>query len=573
MASSRIEPDDSDAAPKAGVWWFRKSQPAHPTTAYRAAPGVFRAAIFAVATLAVLAAGAAWQLRKRVYDEHIRDATRAVRILEEHADKVIGGHLASLDQIEWLLQDSGPAQPERRLHERLRAIKQARLEIQSVWILDPAGAVRATSVTFPPPSENFFDRDYFQSALRGEERFIGRVGTGRVTGEQNFNVSKRLEDASGRFVGVIVVSLYPAYFRDFYRSIGPEADVVALLREDGAILARYPDFGDPARVAADSFMAQIKTAESGAFRRVSSTEAHERLYSYRRLTDLPLYVVYGARVDAIERKWRALLLNYLLFVLPALLGVGALGWTAYRQACRVDESQENLRQVNAQLESRVMERTRELVDANSALTQSLADKDVLLREVHHRVKNNLQMIASLINMRARHATLESREALTEVMRRVAAIGQIHNRIYNTKDPANIDLAAYLDGLCDQIARFERNDRVQLVRTLEPVLVELEIAVPLALLSVELITNAYKHAFPGGRTGEIAVTLQRAGEDAVLTIRDDGVGMRATSGAGSIGLQLVPLLAQQIEGTLEREDGPGTAFRIAFPARHRVAAAG
>lgn len=540
--------------------------------AYRAAPGVYRAVIVAIGVIAVLAAGAAWQLRQRVFDEHMRDAARAVRILEEHAEKVIGGHLASLSQIEWLLQDLVPAQADRRLHERLAAIKQARPEIQSAWIFDAAGAVRATSVAFPPPRENFADRDYFQSALRGEEQFIGRVVIGRITREFNFNVSKRLEDTNGRFMGVIVLSLYPAYFRDFYRAIGPEADAIALLREDGAVLARYPEFGDPTALQAPApFMATIKAADSGSFRRPSSAEGHERLYSYRRLTSLPLYVVHAARVDAVEARWRGLLYNYLLIVLPALLGLGALGWTAYRQAVRVDESQETLRQTNAQLESRVAERTQALVDANRALTQSLADKDVLLREVHHRVKNNLQMIASLINMRARHAAPESRDALLEVMRRVTAIGQIHNRIYNTADPANIDLAAYLDGLCDQMARFERNDRVRLTRALEPVTVDLEIAVPLALLSVELITNAYKHAFPRGRAGEITVALRRDGDDAVLTISDDGIGMQRETDKGSIGLQLVPLLAQQIQGRIERENGSGSTFRITFPARTRQAA--
>ena len=220
MASSRVEAEGSRAAPGMRAWlpFLRRAKP--DPAPYRAAPGVFRAAIITVVTLAVLAAGAAWHLRERVYDEHVGDAARAVRILEEHAEKVIGGHLASLNQIEWLLQDLGPAQPDRRLHERLLAIKQGHPEMQSVWIFDAAGAVRATSIGFPPPSENFSDRDYFQSALHGDERFIGRVVMGRVTRELNFNISKRLEDANGRFIGVIVVSLYPAYFRDFYRSTG-----------------------------------------------------------------------------------------------------------------------------------------------------------------------------------------------------------------------------------------------------------------------------------------------------------------------------------------------------------------
>src|SRR5689334_5836349 len=105
MAALRVEREQADAGPEARPARPFPGKPPESPSRHRAAPGVYRAALLAVMILAVLAAGAAWQLRDRVFDEHVRDAERAVRILEEHAEKVIGGHLASLDQIEWLLQD------------------------------------------------------------------------------------------------------------------------------------------------------------------------------------------------------------------------------------------------------------------------------------------------------------------------------------------------------------------------------------------------------------------------------------------------------------------------------------
>lgn len=532
-----------------------------------AAAGVRRAALFALTIVLVLAAITAWQFRRQVHQEHIRDATRAVRILEEHADKVVGGHLASLDHLEWIIRDLGwdEAADRRRLHEHLRAIKGSHPEVQSVWLFDARGDVRATSVAFPAPAVNFADRDYFQSAMRGEKWFIGRVVFGRITQEFNFNLSKRLDDADGRFLGVVVMSLYPAYFRDFYGSVGPDAAVVALVREDGALLARYPPPPEDLTTAQvpPGFIAQLRAAASGSFQQRSSLQHRDVLYTYRRLT-LPLYVVYGTAVADIERRWLALIGSYLPFALAALVGLGIFGWAAYRQASAVDRSESLLRDANLDLERRINERTQDLAATNAALERSLAVKDVLMREIHHRVKNNLQVIASIIRLRSKRASPEAGALLTEILSRIAAIGQIHNQLYNTDDLANIDLAAYLDALCGSLRENEPNAHVSLTLEAERVVVHMDTAMPLALIVVELITNAYKHAFPGGRAGEIRVTLKRRGDVAELAVRDNGIGTPAApESRGSLGLQLVRLLAQQADATIETRVENGTIVTIRF----------
>jgi two-component sensor histidine kinase len=401
--------------------------------------------------------------------------------------------------------------------------------------------------------------------VRGEKWFIGRVVFGRITQEFNFNLSKRLEDANGRFLGVVVLSLYPAYFRDFYGSVGPDAAVVALVREDGALLARYPPPPEDLTTAQvpPGFIEQLRAAPNGSFQQRSTLQQRDVLYTYRRLT-LPLYVVYGTSVADIERRWLALIGSYLPFALAALVGLGIFGWAAYQQARAVDRSESLLRDANLDLERRVKERTQDLAATNAALERSLAVKDVLMREIHHRVKNNLQVIASIIRLRSKRASPEAGALLTEILSRISAIGQIHNQLYNTDDLANIDLSAYLDALCQSLRENEPTAHAALTLDAERVVVHMDTAMPLALIVVELITNAYKHAFPGGRAGEIRVTLKRRGDVAELTVRDNGIGTPAApESRGSLGLQLVRLLAQQADASVETRVENGTIVTIRF----------
>lgn len=205
-----------------------------------------------------------------------------------------------------------------------------------------------------------------------------------------------------------------------------------------------------------------------------------------------------------------------------------------------------------------------------ALRSSLHEKEVLLREVHHRVKNNLQLITSLLRLESGRTTVTAvRTVLGEMQGRILSMALLHETLYRSGNLAQIDLSRYLEQLARQLFRsMAPSSGVTLKVELDAALVELDQAHPCGLLVNELLSNALKHAFPDGRSGEVAVRLHydAAGPMVRLEVSDTGVGLPADvedRQANSLGLHLVSVLTRQLQGTLDIGQGPGTHFRVAF----------
>ena len=223
----------------------------------------------------------------------------------------------------------------------------------------------------------------------------------------------------------------------------------------------------------------------------------------------------------------------------------------------------------AKLEREVAERER----AEAALLASLAEKTVLLKEVHHRVKNNLQIVSSLLDLQERRTQDDQLlDTLASTRNRVRSMALIHEKLYQTNNLAHLDLASYLETLCRQLhsSAGSVRSRVRIESWVTPptLAVGLDQAVPCGLVINELVTNALKYAFPGERAGRIQVSLQRpAPREVLLTVADDGVGLPAALDPGhtvSLGLKLVFLLTAQLHGTVTFERASGTAVQIRFP---------
>lgn len=224
--------------------------------------------------------------------------------------------------------------------------------------------------------------------------------------------------------------------------------------------------------------------------------------------------------------------------------------------------------------SRLQESQTEILRSEEALRGSLHDKEVLLREVHHRVKNNLQLIASLLNLQARHVgEKHSRVFLEESQNRIHSIALVHETLYQSGELARVNLGDYLKTLTGYLMEswIGVSGRVRLSVDAAQLVVPVDVTIPCGLIVNEVVTNALKHAFPGERAGVVRISL-RHGEPGqmILAIADDGVGMPENvdvTRAAGLGLQLVTTLARQLRGSIvvRREHGTEVEITLAVPA--------
>ena len=208
--------------------------------------------------------------------------------------------------------------------------------------------------------------------------------------------------------------------------------------------------------------------------------------------------------------------------------------------------------------------------ADEALLASLREKEVLLREIHHRVKNNMQVIYSLLNLqveRVRDGAVK--KILKESQNRIRSIALVHERLYNSADLARVDFCGYIPMLYSHLGHILdiQGERIKESYQIEEVSLGVDLAIPCGLILTELISNSMTHAFPGGRKGTIRIELGRDPDGSIrLVVADDGVGMpqdldfRKTE---SLGLQIVNILAEQIDAQVEGLTKGGTRFTLTF----------
>jgi two-component sensor histidine kinase/integral membrane sensor domain MASE1 len=247
------------------------------------------------------------------------------------------------------------------------------------------------------------------------------------------------------------------------------------------------------------------------------------------------------------------------------LFVCAIALTGLLLAAAVDERRRmetGMRELNRSLEARVAERT-------TALVSALAEQTVLMQEIHHRVKNNLQVISSLLDLQGNaSADTATQRALADAQGRVRSMALLHQMLYEQKNFARVNLDDYLRQLAEHALASANAAHVSVEFDLDPLQLDLQRAVPCALLVNELLSNVCKHAFPSGASGTLRLALHAPAADgsARLVVSDDGIGLPpgfTLHASRSLGLQIVPLLAEQMRAELQIGAGPGTRFELRF----------
>jgi two-component sensor histidine kinase len=224
--------------------------------------------------------------------------------------------------------------------------------------------------------------------------------------------------------------------------------------------------------------------------------------------------------------------------------------------------EEKLKRFNEELERQVKSRTEEL-------KATIDEKILLLREIHHRVKNNLQIIISLVNLQMRQIGDERlKQVMAETQNRVRAMSLVHEKLYQSESLSHIDLSEYIRFLTTQLFAYYGIDsrRIRLDIDIGKTMVDINTAIPVGLIINELVSNALKHAFPSDRKGTITIRSRYDDKVLSLVVRDDGIGLPPDldwKNPESLGLRLVNSLVDQLDGTIELKKERGTTFIISM----------
>ena len=201
--------------------------------------------------------------------------------------------------------------------------------------------------------------------------------------------------------------------------------------------------------------------------------------------------------------------------------------------------------------------------------QSLTERETLLKEIHHRVKNNLQIISSLLNIQAAHLKDDAaKDAVREGQNRVKSMALIHKNLYQHDDLSGIKVNAYFNDLIKAISStyLSRNRNVEIKVEAQDVLLDIDTAVPVGLIVNELVSNAFKYAFPNNADGEILITFEEKDDRIHLTVSDNGIGIPDgldLEKLNSLGLRIVKILTNQLEGECKINAKNGTEFQFTF----------
>lgn len=527
--------------------------------------------VCAVALLLTLGLSASFALRDRAAAlQHAQDtAGNASLLVAEHAARLVETSDLILKQAVQLAGPAGaPLPSDRAGWERYAALVRGTPYLVSIWLFDAEGNPVLSTRRFPTPAMNVADRDYFVAQRTGGSEaggnlFITALDNSRYSQEPLILLSRPLAAAPGQFRGVALVAVSPRYIRDIYKSFDFDyARSITLRRADGTVLlheTQGPDATDsaPAEAAGEP--------EISALRRVDS---------------VPLTAEVAIPVSSVMERWHGQLWTYISYALAALAAVSVVGGMALQRARRERQAENALQHAYDTLEERVHQRTAELERTNAQLETAVTDKEVLLKEVQHRVKNNLQVICSLLRLQAARIDEPARRAFDESLRRIQCMSLMQELLYRSDQPARIDFADYLRQLCDGLVRSTNPTGARLtVNAPQPWSLDVDQATPLALIASELVSNALLHAFPLGHPGTVSVELLPEGSEGMrMVVRDDGTGLppdpsapqsRATDKRQSgLGLVLVRALAQQAGAavTIDRQPdgGPGTRFIVSVP---------
>lgn len=477
-----------------------------------------------------------------------QDAVERSRASVSQASQVVATHIEWLTAASLLLMDATDHVVGDTITELMPgAAEELALHLKhmppgvSVSVADPAG--RVVHATAGSEGSSGLSEAYGLTAAQltvDRPWYVSAMVKDPGNGERVFLIAQRVE-RQGKLAGVVIVRIPVEVMAAVWRSIdlGP-GSTVGLLRDDGWQVARHPAVDRPSNLADYVlFTDYLKNSSKGVYDAVSPVDGEHRIVGYRKVPNAPLVVISSLSRDFAMQRLRDQMEKLALFLLPVLIGLGILSVWVIRLLKRDERMRVNL-------------------------AAAVERNNLLMREIHHRTKNNLQSVASLIKLQP-----ISEEAKAAMTARIAAMSALHEQAYRSDQFSEVNLRDYLLTLIDSIRRTSA-EGIRFETELEAACVDRDLAQPLGLIVNEVVSNAMKHAFAAREGGRVAVSLRMIADDrAELVIADDGPGFTPTGQETGMGSRLVRAFAQQLGNDYAYARENGTRFAIRFPAK-RVA---
>lgn len=529
-----------------------------------------------ILALVLLGVGAWWTYRLAVGEARALTHTMT-RLVASQVERLFDAGDLMLRQMADQAAETDWSKPGAReaAEERLHQLRGALPISFRLFLWSPDGSLRASTVPNIAPELRVTGRDYFEAQASADAGlYISRPLQARIDSTPILVLSRRINGPDGRFLGIASFSVGSKDLARLYQSLElPEGWVVGWVHKRKGILLREPalppdiprEQGIPAAIV--ERIAQGEEQGWASYR--SAIDGVARRAHFVSLSQYPIVVVVAASDRAVLEAWFRRSLPYFGVGLVAVAAMAIAGLGALRWARAEDRRRTALTGLNAELERRVAARTATLVGLIAERDALISQKDTLIQEVNHRAKNSLQQVASMLRLQSISLPQgQAREVIEDARSRVMAIGMVHERLYGSDFTGLIDMQDYLQALCAEM-QTAAGGECTIALDGDPVRLPLARAVPLALLLNELLTNAIKHARRPDGGCAIRVSFGRADPEKLkLVVQDDGPGLppgfEPGKGTG-LGMRLIQIFAQQLEGDLEIAAGDGGAcFSLAFP---------
>ncbi|MDE1995305.1 MAG: sensor histidine kinase [Rhizobiaceae bacterium] len=374
------------------------------------------------------------------------------------------------------------------------------------------------------------DRDYFVRLKNGQEEYASALLVSRSSQRQIFVFSRRLE-RDGKFAGAAVISFDANILRPVWDTVAMgNNSTVSLLRRDGQLVARHPEPDGPVNMRDYVlFTDYMRKATAGIYRSTSPVDGEDRLVAYWIIERTPFVAVASADIDVIMQPFWQDAQTAALILAIAIGGVLA-AWLWISNLIRADALH-----------------TRQLAEA-------VQMNSTLMREIHHRVKNNLQTVMALLRLQGFESA-----AVEKLNERISAMSAVHEQMYGFDQFTGISAREFIPSFVKRLVDVHGRD-IAVEFDLDDVTIGPDKATPFALLLNELIANSMKYAFKGRETGKISIILRKVDDgNSVLTVADDGVGFTSQPNGTGMGTRLIGAFVAQLQGKSEYRHLAGTQF--------------